>query len=195
MLAAIGLDEHALECGAHAPTSPPAAAELLRKARAPSQLHNNCSGKHTGFLAVCRHRGIPHRRYVEAHHPLQAEVRDGARRRDGRRARRGALRHRRLLHPHLRVPLTALARGFARFGTGVGLSRARAAAAQRIYEAAVSEPFYVAGTDRFCTDVMTLLKGAALSRPGRRACSAARCGPRARRGAEMRRRRHRAAEA
>jgi L-asparaginase II len=166
MLSAIDLNEQALECGAHAPSNAQAAADLLRQGKAPSQLHNNCSGKHAGFLAVCRHRGIPHRGYVDAHHPVQAEVRE---------ALAGVTRA-----PHdpdvcgidgcsiptYAVPLNALAAGFARFGTGVGLQRERAAAARRIYEAGVSEPFYVAGSGRFCTDAMTLTAGAVLVKTG-----------------------------
>lgn len=166
MLIAIGLNEHALECGAHAPSYAPAANELVRQGRAPSQLHNNCSGKHTGFLAVCRQRGFPTRGYVDARHPVQVEIREamqsvtGAPHDPDRCGTDGCS------IPTYAVPLTALATGFARFGTGIGLSRERAAAARRIYEAAVAEPFYVAGTGRFCTDVMALTKGAALVKTG-----------------------------
>ena len=57
------------------------------------------------------------------------------------------------------MPLSSLALGFARLATGIGLERKRAEAARRIYQAAVSEPFYVAGTGRICTDLMTHLDG------------------------------------
>ncbi len=56
----------------------------------------------------------------------------------------------------MRIPLDALALGFARFITGDGLSPTRAAAARRLAEACWQEPFMVAGTGRFCTDTMTL---------------------------------------
>ena len=88
------------------------------------------------------------------------------------------------------MPLSSLALGFARFATGIGLARARADAARRIYQAAVAEPFYVAGTGRICTDLMTALKGAALIKTGAEGVfCAALAGARARRRAEDRRRR------
>jgi L-asparaginase II len=68
--------------------------------------------------------------------------------------------------PTYAVPLTALARGFARFASGKGLASERAAAARRIYDAAVREPYFIAGTGRFCTEVMQLLGGAALLKTG-----------------------------
>jgi L-asparaginase II len=68
--------------------------------------------------------------------------------------------------PTYAIPLADLALGFARFGTGIGLERTRAEAAHRLYQAAVSEPFYVAGTGRIDTDLMQILNGAALTKSG-----------------------------
>ena len=166
MLAAIGLDETALECGSHPPSHGATAADMTRRGKAPTQLHNNCSGKHAGFLAVARHLGCDHHGYVAPGHPVQEAVREamegltGAPHAGENRATDGCS------IPTYAVSLTSLAHGLARFATGVELSRERAAAARRIYEAAVAAPFFVAGTGRFCTDVMTLLKDAALVKTG-----------------------------
>ena len=166
MLSAAGLDETALECGAHPPSHSGSALDLIRRGKPPTQLHNNCSGKHAGFLAVARHLGVARRNYVERGHPVQQMVRaamealTGAPHTPDRCGTDGCS------IPTYAVPLAALAHGFARFATGVELPRERAAAARRIYEAGVSEPFYVAGTGRFCTDVMNLLRGAALVKTG-----------------------------
>lgn len=166
MLSAAGLDESALECGAHAPGHPGSALELIRRGKPPTQLHNNCSGKHAGFLASARHLGIERRNYVAADHPVQKMVREalegltGAPHTPERRGVDGCS------IPTYSVPLTALALGFARFATGIGMPRERADAARRIYEAGVAEPFYVAGTGCFCTDAMNLLRGAALVKTG-----------------------------
>jgi L-asparaginase II len=166
MLSAIGLDETALECGAHAPTHGPSAAELIRSGQPPNQLHNNCSGKHANFLALARHLGINHRGYVGADHPVQVEVTAALAGMTEERhaAENGATDGCSI--PTYAVPLTSLALGFARLATGVGLERQRAEAARKIYEAAVAEPFYVAGTGRICTLVMTELAGAALIKTG-----------------------------
>ena len=76
MLTAIGCREADLECGVHPPGHFPSSAELIRRGRSPTQLHNNCSGKHANFLAVARHLGIDHRGYVAAGHAVQELVRE-----------------------------------------------------------------------------------------------------------------------
>jgi L-asparaginase II len=68
--------------------------------------------------------------------------------------------------PTYAAPLAPLAHGFARFATGIELPRERADAARRIYEAAVSEPLFVVGSGRFCSEVMTLMDGAVLVKTG-----------------------------
>src|SRR5256885_8803884 len=75
MLARAGLDAAALECGAHWPMYQPATQALARSGAAPSALHNNCSGKHAGFLCVACAAGGEHRGYVKAEHLVQREVR------------------------------------------------------------------------------------------------------------------------
>jgi L-asparaginase II len=78
MLARAGLDSSALRCGAHYPISQAAAAALARTG-APSALHNNCSGKHAGFLCLAcaleGDSGIDHAEYFRPEHPVQHEVR------------------------------------------------------------------------------------------------------------------------
>src|SRR3546814_9050043 len=73
-LARLGLDETDLECGTHWPSHEPSARALARAGGAPSALHNNCSGKHTGMLATALHRGEPTRGYVDAAHTVQQRV-------------------------------------------------------------------------------------------------------------------------
>ncbi len=70
MLEKAGLDGGALECGAHWPMSQAATVALARSGASPSALHNNCSGKHSGFLCTCRHAGFGHQGYVKAGHAL-----------------------------------------------------------------------------------------------------------------------------
>ena len=52
------------------------------------------------------------------------------------------------------MPLHALALAFARFGTGQGLAPERAKAAARLRAACAAHPWHVAGTGRFCTEIM-----------------------------------------
>ena len=46
----------------------------LQEGRPPERIYHNCSGKHAGFLAVCRERGWPTAGYRLPGHPLQQEL-------------------------------------------------------------------------------------------------------------------------
>jgi L-asparaginase II len=154
MLRAAGLDAAALACGAHWPLHQPSAQALARAGGTASALHNNCSGKHAGFLcAACTMRAGAGG-YVEPAHPVQREVKavlealGGAPIPDERRAVDGCS------VPTWAMPLETLAHAFARFATGRGLGPQRAAAAQRLRAACAAKPWFVAGTGRFDTEVM-----------------------------------------
>ncbi len=74
MLKKIGLEPSALKCGVHEPYSAKAAAELRAKGESPNVLHNNCSGKHAGMLAVAIHIGAPTETYDHADNPVQLAI-------------------------------------------------------------------------------------------------------------------------
>ncbi|MER8707388.1 MULTISPECIES: asparaginase [unclassified Mesorhizobium] len=159
MLAKAGLDETALECGAHWPSSHGATLALARAGSVPNALHNNCSGKHSGFLCTCVHSGIAHRGYVKAGHASQEMVREamqavtGAAHDADHRGTDGCS------IPTYAVPLRSFALGFARMATGAGFEPMRARAAKRLLSACMAEPFFVAGTGRSDVAMMEAAPG------------------------------------
>ncbi|MEJ6781333.1 asparaginase [Aminobacter sp. Piv2-1] len=159
MLAKAGLGADALECGAHWPSGQGAMIGLARSGAAPSALHNNCSGKHAGFVCTCRHLDIDHRGYVGADHRFQQMVRrtmeevTGAAHDASNRGTDGCS------IPTFAIPLDNLALGFARMATGAGLGPERAKAARRLLAACMAEPFMVAGTGRADTELMQAAPG------------------------------------
>ncbi|MBM3258635.1 MAG: asparaginase [Candidatus Sericytochromatia bacterium] len=66
LLERAGLEESMLGCGMHAPFSAPRSA--------PGLLANNCSGKHSGMLATCRHQRWSTVDYLDPAHPLQQQI-------------------------------------------------------------------------------------------------------------------------
>ena len=74
MLNKIGLAPDALQCGVHEPFSVEATADLRAKGEEPNALHNNCSGKHAGMLALALHLGAPIETYHRADNPVQIEI-------------------------------------------------------------------------------------------------------------------------
>src|SRR5262247_3253198 len=166
MLTRIGLDASALRCGAHPPMHGPSVSALYRAGEEPSALHNNCSGKHSGFLCLACMLGADPRGYINPDHPVQREVKatiesvTGTSIPDGRRAIDGCS------VPTWAVPLKHLALGFARFGTGNSLAPERAKAAARLRAACAAHSWYVAGSGRFCTEVMQRLGARAFVKVG-----------------------------
>ena len=162
VLAKLGLDETALECGTQWPSREPVLRAMVARGETATPLHNNCSGKHSGFVCVAclmaRQAGADPaafaQGYVAAEHPVMREVSaalSAATSVDVERAPRGTDG---CSIPTFAVPLKSLALAFARAGTGQGLSPGHASAARRLREAAARAPFMVGGTDRFDTRVM-----------------------------------------
>jgi L-asparaginase II len=166
MLAKVGYDERVLECGAHWPLGEDEARALARSGRTPTALHNNCSGKHAGFVCLSCTMEVDPKGYVAPDHAVQREVTasieamTGARLSEEMRGVDGCA------IPTYAVPLFALARGFARLATGHGLSRERRNAAARIRAAVAAHPLTVAGRGRFDTEVMSLLGARVFSKSG-----------------------------
>ncbi len=152
-----------------APTGRRTRKTLIHQARtiaAPTALHNNCSGKHAGFVCACCHQDIDPKGYIGYGHPLQREI----------RATMESLTGAVLGHdncgtdgcsiPTYAVPLRGLAHGFAKMATGRGLEPLRAKASRRIFDACMAEPFYVAGTGRACTELMQIAPGRIFCKTG-----------------------------
>lgn len=70
----IGLKETDLQCGIHDPLDKKTRDFFIKNNIEPSQLHNNCSGKHAGMLAVCKAKEWNTENYLELNHPLQKEI-------------------------------------------------------------------------------------------------------------------------
>lgn len=163
MLAKAGVDEAALECGAHWPYREAFIREMAARGEAPTAAHNNCSGKHAGFICLgCHRSGTADvrgflRGYVRPHHPVMTEVTRAMGEATGVDLSHAPMGTDGCSIPTFAVPLQALALGFARFATGQGLSTEHAAAAQRLRQAVARAPWHVAGTGRFDTEVMQRL--------------------------------------
>jgi L-asparaginase II len=165
ILAKLGLDVAALECGTHWPTREPVLRGMLARGEQATPLHNNCSGKHSGFVCVACQMAIAQGRepaefargYIGAAHPVMREVTAALGSISGTDLGAAPQGIDGCSIPTFGIPLRALALGFARLGSGAGLAPERARAAQRLRRAVAQAPFMVGGTGRFDTVVMQAL--------------------------------------
>lgn len=155
-LAGIGLGEPDLRCGSHEPYDKAERDRLICGHEGPCQLHNNCSGKHSGFLTANKHlKGGPE--YVEIDHPLQKAIRAATEEVtdetvagygiDGCSA------------PNFAMSVAGLARAMAKFAKAGAGGSVRERAMQRLRDAMAAHPEYVAGEGRSCTELMRAMGG------------------------------------
>jgi L-asparaginase II len=137
----------ALRCGCHVPglftlmdTAPPAG--LVYDER-----HNNCSGKHAGFLAYCVQHGLSLEDYTDPTHPLQQAIRCDVARAVGMDANDFKMGIDGCSAPNYALPLSRLAYGYARLASGVRDAEFGASFAT-LSEAMTVHPDLVSGTGR-----------------------------------------------
>lgn len=165
-LGRVGLGVGDLECGAHWPYHEASARVMFAAGEQPTAAHNNCSGKHSGFLATAKFLGEATAGYVKPDHPVQRRVRATLAEMCGVDLTDAATGVDGCSIPTVAVPLKALARGMARFAAPDGLDFDRAAACRRLQTAIAAEPFMIAGTGRFCTAAISETGGRALVKTG-----------------------------
>jgi L-asparaginase II len=163
LLERAGVPESALACGPHLPTWEPAAKALLREGGDPERIHNNCSGKHAGMLALARHRAWPLEGYERAEHPVQERMRAEVARWTGTRPERLRTGVDGCGVVTFGLSLREMARGFAALcAAGEGGEPGPRA----VVEAMTAHPFMVAGSGRLCTRLMEASGGALVVKLG-----------------------------
>jgi len=160
-LAALGLEDSDLRCGAHLPRDPDERKRLICADDSPCQIHNNCSGKHAGFLTLSRHVNAGPE-YVEIDHPVQRAVRRAFEEVTGETVARWGIDG--CSAPNFACTIEGLAHAMAGFARPKG--GARGQAQTRLVEAMRLHPELVAGEGRACTELMRATKGRAVVKTG-----------------------------
>jgi L-asparaginase II len=155
-LAGIGLGEPDLRCGSHEPYDKAERDRLICDHEGPCQLHNNCSGKHSGFLTVTKHlKAGPE--YVEIDHPLQKAIRAATEEVTGETVAGYGIDG--CSAPNFAMSVAGLARAMAEFAKAGAGGSVRERAMQRLRDAMAAHPEYVAGEGRSCTELMRAMGG------------------------------------
>lgn len=156
-LASIDRSEADLRCGPQ-PPSDPADRHTLRVAGGqPSQLHNNCSGKHAGFVTLARHLGAG-ADYIDIAHPVQVAARAAIEDMAGEDAVGWGIDG--CSAPNFAITLLGLGRAMAAMAAPPG--GARGDAARALVAAMLAHPLLVAGNGRACSELMAAMDGVAV---------------------------------
>jgi L-asparaginase II len=151
MLAKAGIDEAAYECGSHWPDRIDDKAALIKAGATPRAIHNNCSGKHAGMLALAKHLGAPLKDYVKRDHPVQQAVAEALDKYCNANTSFAPSGIDGCSVPTWAMPLSNLAQGFAK------LFAPENPTGKRIAKAVSSHPFLLAGTHKFDSKIMAAL--------------------------------------
>jgi L-asparaginase II len=172
----LGLDVEDLVCGPHPPLDQVAATDLILKGEQPTRLHNNCSGKHAGFLTVAQHLGLPPDGYADPDHPVQRRVLAVLAEMTGVDVSRAVIAVDGCGAPVMAISIRQLAQGFSFLAGPDRLPAMRGAAVRRVCESMISHPPYIGGTNRFDTLITEAGGGAILTKRGAEgvACAALR---------------------
>ncbi len=163
LLRRLGLSEDHLHCGPHPPFDRDTAQVMSCAGRLPGRMHNNCSGKHAGMLALARHNGWPIEGYDRLDHPVQRRIQESLTEwmdhepKDHHWALDGCG------VPTPRMPLHEMARAYSRL---VRQARAGHTGAAAVVSAMTTFPELTSSPGRVPLEIMRATKGRLLAKEG-----------------------------
>ncbi len=150
-LETLGLDETALRCGPQPSRDGDLRRQMIKADEAPCQVHNNCSGKHTGFLTLSRHLGAGPE-YIDPDHPVSRACLEAFEDMTNCSSQSTAIDG--CSAPNYATSLAAMAHAMGRFATAHKRGDVMSQAAARLTNAMYAYPMQVAGMGRACTELM-----------------------------------------
>ena len=158
MLNKLGLSTADLECGSHFPSDKITRHKMIKEGKSAESIHNNCSGKHAGMLALAKHLDQGIKGYIQKGHPVQKEIfnlvheltglKNIPTETDGCSA------------PTPFMTLETIARLFQKLAAGNNQE------VNRVFDAMCSNPLLVGGTNRFDSLFIEALAGRGVTKIG-----------------------------
>jgi len=166
ILSKIGLNETYLLCGKARPLTEEVAFRSAEQGIPPQKILSDCSGKHSGMLSVCQHKGYPLDSYLSPQHPLQQDILQIMADICDYPQDKIAIGVDGCSVPVFGMPVYNMALGFVRFANPEFLPAKYKAAAERIFSAMNKHPEMVSGTGGFCTELMKATQGRLIGKIG-----------------------------
>ena len=166
ILSKIGLDRSYLHCGTQMPTLKKDVAELTLKGEKPQTIHNNCSGKHAGFLAMCVYMDADTKTYWKADHPLQKLIKKTVAEMHEYDEKKMVTALDGCSAPIFSIPIYNQAIAYKNLVNFNQYGDLRKRACRLIIEAVKKFPYMVAGSHRYCTDMMNICGSRIIGKTG-----------------------------
>lgn len=166
ILAKAGLDESHLRCGKARSIKPEIAFAQSEQGILPQRIKSDCSGKHSGMLATCVHKGYALDSYLDPEHPLQKEIIAILSEVCDYPIERISIGVDGCGVPVFALPIRNMALAYARFAVPERLPAPYREASKRIFRAMNAHPEMVSGTGGFCTALMKATGGRMIGKVG-----------------------------
>lgn len=162
----IGINEQALLCGTHTPFNAETSRRMIQKGEELTPNRHNCSGKHTGMIALAKMQGEPLDDYISIRHPIQQQILRAFSDMVDLRPDEVEIGIDGCSVPTFAIPLTHAAFGYARLADPSKLNPSRAAAVRQIVQAMTGNPMMIAGPKLFDTLLMNIAGNKFLTKMG-----------------------------
>lgn len=161
-----GIPESALQCGAHYPFKEDVAEAMKQRGEKPTDVHNNCSGKHAGMLITVKHLGEDLNTYYKKEHPHQKRIIQTIGGICGYDPEQIIIGLDGCGVPVHAMPLHKFAYGMARLGTPETLPAQYREAAGRVVNAVLYYPLNTSGSDRIDYKIISRYPGKIVVKSG-----------------------------
>lgn len=166
MLEKIGTSESDLRCGVHMPFYQKESERMIREGESPTQLHNNCSGKHAAMLGLAKHIDADSNSYESTTSPVQESIKNCVAQFAEIPLEKIGIGIDGCAAPNFALPVSAMARCFANLISPHRFDANTRAACDRIVSAMSTFPYLIGGTDRLDTLLMEAAGGKIISKVG-----------------------------
>lgn len=166
MLERTGLSESYLRCGTHLPFNEKEAERMMRAGEHPTQLHNNCSGKHAAMLAFAKHIEAELTDYERPDHPVQHAILSTVAEFARVPAANVSVAVDGCAAPNYAVPLSSMAGSFVDLVASARFDEETRNACDRIVNAMMKFPELIGGIERLDTMLMQAAEGRIVSKVG-----------------------------
>lgn len=163
MLSTLGLEEGDLACGPQDPLAPRGAKIVRESGIRIKRTHNNCSGKHTGMLALAKHHGWSIEGYERVEHPVQQAMLNQVALWTGTGPTQIEVAVDGCGAAVFGLPLDRMARAYARLGSAAQRGEE---IPERIVAAMGRHPFLIGGTERFDSIIIEETGGRVIAKVG-----------------------------
>jgi len=158
MLKKLGFTQDDYCCGIHAPYDTESHHTLIRSDKEATPLHNNCSGKHAGMLALCKHLEADPTDYIGKDHSVQKAIFNQIMGYTGLEKLSTAIDGCSAPTPFLTLSIIA--------GMFQKLASGNYPELDRLYNAMSNHPYLIGGRETFDTDFITAMNGKAVCKVG-----------------------------